>query len=89
MATPHIAAERGAFAKIGPDTAMAKMPWFEHLCLGGFCFGAVFMATDPVTSSLTYFLEQNPQVAKAIVGKAVVAQRARMAARKARDIQSF
>ena len=41
------------FNTIGPDTAMAKMPWYEHLCLGGFCFGAVFMATDPVTSSRT------------------------------------
>ncbi len=39
-----------------------------------------------VTEKLTYFLEQNPQVAKAIVGKAVVAQRAREAARKARDV---
>ena len=37
----------------GPDTAVAHMPWYEHLCLGGFCFGAVFMATDPVTSSRT------------------------------------
>ncbi len=37
----------------GPDTAIAHMPWYEHLCLGGFCFGAVFMATDPVTSSRT------------------------------------
>ena len=44
-------------------------------------------AVDSVVSEqLTYFLEQNPQVAKAIVGKAVVAQRARMAARKARDV---
>lgn len=25
----------------------------EHLCIGGFAFGAVFMATDPVTSSQT------------------------------------
>ena len=41
------------FNVIGPDTAMAHMPWYEHLCLGGFCFGAVFMATDPVTSSRT------------------------------------
>lgn len=41
------------FNTIGPDTAMAHMPWYEHLCLGGFCFGAVFMATDPVTSSRT------------------------------------
>ena len=39
-----------------------------------------------VFEKLTYFLEQNPQVAKAIVGKAVLAQRARMAARKARDV---
>lgn len=39
-----------------------------------------------VSEKLTYFLEQNPQIAKTIVGKAVVAQRARMAARKARDV---
>ncbi|WP_455585212.1 NADH:ubiquinone reductase (Na(+)-transporting) subunit B [Bacteroides sp.] len=32
---------------------MALMPWYEHLVLGGFCFGAVFMATDPVTSART------------------------------------
>lgn len=32
---------------------MANMPWYEHLVLGGFCFGAVFMATDPVTSART------------------------------------
>jgi Na+-transporting NADH:ubiquinone oxidoreductase subunit B len=37
----------------GPDNAMAQMPWYEHICLGGFCFGAVFMATDPVTSART------------------------------------
>ena len=41
------------FNVVGPDTAMAHMPWYEHLALGGFCFGAVFMATDPVTSSRT------------------------------------
>ena len=41
------------FNVAGPDTAMAKMPWYMHLCAGGFCFGAVFMATDPVTSSRT------------------------------------
>ena len=41
------------FNAFGPDTAMANMPWYEHLCVGGFCFGAVFMATDPVTSSRT------------------------------------
>ena len=27
--------------------------WYEHLLLGGFAFGAVFMATDPVTSART------------------------------------
>jgi Na+-transporting NADH:ubiquinone oxidoreductase subunit B len=32
---------------------MTQMPWYEHIFLGGFCFGAVFMATDPVTSART------------------------------------
>lgn len=31
------------------------IPWYEHLALGGFAFGAVFMATDPVTSSRTEY----------------------------------
>ena len=39
-----------------------------------------------VTEQLTYYLEQNPQIAKIIVNKAAVAQRARIAARKARDV---
>ncbi|MDD7403130.1 MAG: DNA topoisomerase (ATP-hydrolyzing) subunit B [Butyribacter sp.] len=39
-----------------------------------------------VTEQLTYFLEQNPSVAKMICDKAVLAQRARDAARKARDL---
>ena len=44
-------------------------------------------AVDSVVSEqLTYFLEQNPQVAKVICDKAVLAQRARDAARKARDL---
>ncbi len=29
------------------------MPFWEHLLLGGFAFGAVFMATDPVTATQT------------------------------------
>ncbi len=42
------------FNQIGnPENAIAMMPWYEHLVLGGFCFGAVFMATDPVTSCRT------------------------------------
>lgn len=32
---------------------MSDVAWYEHLVLGGFCFGAVFMATDPVTSART------------------------------------
>jgi len=39
-----------------------------------------------VTEQLTYFLEQNPAIAKIICDKAVLAQRARDAARKARDL---
>ena len=39
-----------------------------------------------VTEKLTIFLEQNPVVAKAICEKSVLAQRAREAARKARDL---
>ena len=32
---------------------MTPIQWYEHIVLGGFCFGAVFMATDPVTSART------------------------------------
>ncbi|MCR4869340.1 DNA gyrase subunit B [Lachnospiraceae bacterium C10] len=39
-----------------------------------------------VSEQLTYFLEQNPQVAKSICEKSLLAQRARDAARKARDL---
>lgn len=37
----------------GMDSAAANMPWYMHLVLGGFAFGAIFMATDPVTSART------------------------------------
>ncbi len=44
-------------------------------------------AVDSVVSEqLTYFLEQNPNVAKIICEKSILAQRAREAARKARDL---
>ena len=44
-------------------------------------------AVDSIVSEqLTYFLEQNPTVAKIICEKAILAQRARDAARKARDL---
>ena len=39
-----------------------------------------------VSEQLTYFLEQNPQIAKTICEKSILAQRAREAARKARDL---
>ena len=39
-----------------------------------------------VSEQLTYFLEQNPNAAKLICEKAILAQRARAAARKARDL---
>ena len=39
-----------------------------------------------VSEQLTYFLEQNPTVAKTICEKSILAQRAREAARKARDL---
>lgn len=44
-------------------------------------------AVDSIVSEqLTYFLEQNPSVAKIICEKSILAQRARAAARKARDL---
>ncbi len=41
------------FNNFGPDTAIAHFPWYNHLVYGGFAFGAVFMATDPVTAART------------------------------------
>jgi len=42
------------FNMIGSDTnAMFAMPWYWHLVVGGFAFGMMFMATDPVTMSFT------------------------------------
>ncbi len=40
------------FNMIGSTVVMTVSP-IDHLCLGGFAFGAVFMATDPVTSART------------------------------------
>ena len=42
-----------AMALIFTATGSSTVPWYEHIMLGGFCFGAVFMATDPVTSART------------------------------------
>ncbi|MGL4859150.1 MAG: NADH:ubiquinone reductase (Na(+)-transporting) subunit B [Enterobacteriaceae bacterium] len=42
------------FNFIGSATnPMFAMPWYWHLVLGGFAFGMIFMATDPVSASFT------------------------------------
>jgi Na+-transporting NADH:ubiquinone oxidoreductase subunit B len=39
---------------IGSETnTMFAMPWYWHLVTGGFAFGMLFMATDPVSASFT------------------------------------
>lgn len=43
----------GVMACIFEATGSTPLHWYEHLVLGGFAFGAVFMATDPVTSART------------------------------------
>jgi Na+-transporting NADH:ubiquinone oxidoreductase subunit B len=42
------------FNFVGSDTnPMFAMPWYWHLVVGGFAFGMIFMATDPVSASMT------------------------------------
>src|SRR5690606_19554605 len=42
------------FNLIGSDTnPLFAMPWYWHLVVGGFAFGLIFMATDPVSASMT------------------------------------
>ncbi|PTQ89755.1 NADH:ubiquinone reductase (Na(+)-transporting) subunit B [Agitococcus lubricus] len=42
------------FNQVGSDTnPMFAVPWHWHLVLGGFAFGMVFMATDPVSAAMT------------------------------------
>ncbi len=42
------------FNAVGSDTnALFNFSWYEHLLVGGFAFGMVFMATDPVSSAQT------------------------------------
>ena len=43
----------GIMAFIFQSLGSTPVEWYEHLVIGGFCFGAVFMATDPVTSART------------------------------------
>ncbi|HEY7885657.1 MAG TPA: NADH:ubiquinone reductase (Na(+)-transporting) subunit B [Cellvibrionaceae bacterium] len=42
------------FNVVGSETnAMFAMPWYWHLVVGGFAFGMIFMATDPVSAAMT------------------------------------
>lgn len=42
------------FNLIGSDSnPMYGMPWYWHLTLGGFAFGMIFMATDPVSAAMS------------------------------------
>ena len=42
------------FNVLGSDTnPLFAMPWYWHLVVGGFAFGMIFMATDPVSASMT------------------------------------
>ena len=41
------------FNSIESDNPMFAMPFYWHIVLGGFAFGAVFMATDPVSAAMT------------------------------------
>ncbi|MEH6798646.1 MAG: NADH:ubiquinone reductase (Na(+)-transporting) subunit B [Halopseudomonas sabulinigri] len=42
------------FNSIGSETnPMFSVPWYWHMVVGGFAFGMIFMATDPVSASMT------------------------------------
>jgi len=42
------------FNLIGSDAnPMFAVPWYWHLVMGGFAFGMIYMATDPVSASMT------------------------------------
>lgn len=43
----------GVLGAVFNATGSLTLPWYDYLTLGGFAFGAVFMATDPVTSART------------------------------------
>jgi Na+-transporting NADH:ubiquinone oxidoreductase subunit B len=41
------------FGSADSSNPMLSMPWHWHIALGGFAFGAIFMATDPVSAAQT------------------------------------
>ena len=55
----------GLMAALFSALGMTSIAWYEHLILGGFSFGAVFMATDPVTSART---EKGKYIYGALIG---------------------
>ena len=54
------------------QNAIMEMPVYYHFLLGGFAFGAVFMATDPVTSTRT---EKGKRIYGFLIGLIAVAIR--------------
>lgn len=58
------------FNTIGSDTnPMFAMPWYWHMVVGGFAFGMIFMATDPVSASMT---NQGKWIFGALIGVMVL-----------------
>lgn len=54
------------FNLVGPESNMLMAcPWWEQLMLGGFMFGIVFMATDPVSAAQT---EKGKWIYGALIG---------------------
>ena len=60
----------GRLNVVGSDTnPMFQVPWYWHAVLGGWAFGMVFMATDPVSSAFT---NQGKLIYGALIGVLVV-----------------
>jgi Na+-transporting NADH:ubiquinone oxidoreductase subunit B len=41
------------FNAVDSDNPMFAVPWYWHMVVGGFAFGMIFMATDPVSAAMT------------------------------------
>ena len=41
------------FNLLDSDNPMFELPFYWHWVIGGFAFGAIFMATDPVSAAMT------------------------------------
>ncbi|MFZ2289529.1 MAG: NADH:ubiquinone reductase (Na(+)-transporting) subunit B [Halopseudomonas yangmingensis] len=58
------------FNAIGSSSnPLFALPWYWHLVVGGFAFGMIFMATDPVSASMT---NQGKWIFGALIGVMVV-----------------